>query len=165
MTEAQNQKKQKLVQLAELEPILREVLEADGTFRITVTGTSNLPILHPDRDTVVLGRVNGPLRKLDLPLYRRDSGQYVLHRVVSVEADGTYTCCGDQQWKKEPGICLDQVIACVVSICRNGREFSAENKQYRFWVRIWVFLLPCRRFLIRLYHAFGRIRRRLFQRR
>lgn len=165
MSEAQSQTKQKQVHLAELEPLLREVLEADGTFRITVTGTSNLPTLHPGRDTVVLGRVNGPLRKLDLPLYRRANGQYVLHRVVSTEADGTYTCCGDHQWMKEPGIRLDQVIACVVSICRNGREFSAFNKRYRFWVRIWVFLLPRRRFLIRLYHALGRIRCRLFQQR
>lgn len=157
MTEQRNQPKRKLVELAELEPLLREVLDSGGTFRITVTGTSNLPTLHPDRDSVVLAKANQPLRKLDLPLYRRASGQYVLHRIVSVQKDGSYTCCGDNQWTKEPGIRLDQVIGYVVGIRRNGREFSALNKRYRLWVRIWVFLLPCRRFLIRLCHAVRRV--------
>ena len=163
MIEPKSQPKQRLVKLAELEPLLREVLDADGTFQITVTGTSNLPTLHPDRDTVVLGRAPAPLRKLDLPLYRRDNGQYILHRVVSVEKDGSYICCGDHQWTTESGVRQDQILACVVSIVRNGHEFSVLNKQYRLWVRIWVFLLPCRRFLIRVYHAVGRIRRKLFR--
>lgn len=150
------------VSLQELEPILRQTLEAGGSVRLPVTGTSNLPTLAPDRDLVTLVKAEQPLKKGDLPLYKRDSGQFVLHRVVSVQADGSYCCCGDHQWKKEPGIRPDQILGRVSQICRKGREISADNKHYRFWIRLWLFLLPCRWLLVRVYHFVGRLKRTLF---
>lgn len=153
----------RLVSLAELEPILRQTLEAGGSVRLPVTGTSNLPVLAPDRDLVTLVKAEQPLKKGDLPLYKRDSGQFVLHRVVSVQADGCYCCCGDHQWKKERGIRPDQILGVVSEIRRKNREFSAENPRYRFWIQLWVHLLPCRRPLVRIYHAVERLKR-LFSR-
>ena len=50
------------------------------------------------------------LRKYDLPFYTRDSGQYVLHRIVKVNADGTYTLRGDHQIVNEQGVRPDQII-------------------------------------------------------
>lgn len=147
------------VSLKELEPIIRETLEAGGCVKLPVTGTSNLPTLAPDRDRVTLQKAEGPLVKGDLPLYKRDSGQFVLHRIVSVGKDGSLCCCGDHQWRKEAGIRPDQVLGLVTQIRRKDREFSTEHKGYRLWVRLWVFLLPCRWFLVRVYHLFGRFRR------
>lgn len=155
----------KLLALKDLEPLMREAFAAGQAFWLPVTGTSNLPTLTGGRDTVILAQVQGALKRGDLPLYRRDSGQYVLHRIVSVQKDGTYTCCGDHQWVREPHIRQDQLIAKVVWITRKGREFSAQNNIYRAWVRIWVFLLPCRSFLIRSCSAITRIYKRLFSKR
>jgi hypothetical protein len=153
----------KQVWLSEIDPLIRETVASGGTFRITVTGTSNQPTLKGGRDEVTLSRVGETLRRYDLPLYRRDNGQYVLHRIVAVRRDGTYTCCGDHQWHPEPGIRRDQIIACVSSICRKGREFPVTARSYRLWVRVWCFLLPLRGVLIRVCHVPAKLRR-LFKR-
>ena len=90
----------KKVRLSELPPIMEETLRAGGTVRLPITGTSMLPLLVEGRDTVALQKA---LQKYDLPLYLRKDGAIVLHRVVGVNDDGTYTMCGDNQWVKESG--------------------------------------------------------------
>ena len=151
------------VSLSELLPVMEEVFAAGGSFRLPVTGTSNLPTLKAGRDEVILAQSEASLKKGDLPLYRRDNGQFVLHRVGAVEADGTYSCCGDHQWDPESGIRSDQIVGVVITLCRKDRSFSAERRSYRLWVRLWMFLLPCRRFLIRLYHAPAALKRKLIK--
>ncbi len=140
----------KQVRLEELLPVIAETLAAGGTVRLPITGTSMLPLLAAGRDTVVLAPVHGPLQTYDLPLYRRENGAFVLHRVVHVEKDGTYTCCGDNQWVKEPGIQKDQLIGVTARICRKGKEFPVTAKRYRLYVRLWAMLFPVRRYLVAL---------------
>ncbi len=162
MTEAGQSAPRRLVSLKELEPLIREAFAAGKAFGLPVTGTSNLPTLSPNRDSILLGRADGPLKKGDLPLYRRSSGQYVLHRVVSVQKDGSYTCCGDNQCTLEPGIRPEQIIGKTVWIRRKGREFSPRHLGYRLWVWFWVLVLPRREALFRVRHAAGRLCRKLF---
>ena len=52
------------------------------------------------------------MKKRDIILYKRDSGQYVLHRIVKVK-DNTFTLVGDNQHELEHGIRLDQILAIV----------------------------------------------------
>ena len=144
-----------------MEPVLREVLVAGGRFRITITGTSMMPTLRGGRDQVELALPDRPYRKYDLPLYKRNSGQFVLHRVISVAKDGSLSCCGDNQWTREPGLQQSQMLGLVVRICRNGREFPVEDRRYRLWVRFWVLVFPCRRLLLRAYHGMALLRRKL----
>ncbi len=140
----------KQVRLEELLPVIEETLASGGTVRLPITGTSMLPLLVAGRDTVVLTRVDAPPQTYDLPLYRRENGTFVLHRVVGVAEDGTYTCCGDNQWVKEPGIRKEQFIGVVARICRKGREFPVTAKRYRLYVRAWALLFPVRRYLVAL---------------
>ena len=164
MTEPQKAPARRQFTLAELEPLIREAFADGKGFWLPVTGTSNLPTLSGGRDEIILGKAERPLKKGDLPLYRRDSGQYVLHRIISVQRDGTYICCGDNQWTKEPGIRPDQIIGRVIQITRKGKSFSPENLIYRGWVWLWVLLLPCRPVLLRGGHFLNRIRQKLFSR-
>lgn len=140
----------KRVTLVEMLPIIEETLAAGGTVKLPITGTSMLPLLVAGRDSVTLTAVSGPLKKFDLPLYRRKNGAFVLHRAVKVNTDGTYVMCGDNQWVKEPGICHEQLIGVVREIERNGKVFSAESKRYKLYVRVWHFLLPLRKYLVKL---------------
>lgn len=140
----------KQVRLEELLPVIAGTLAAGGTVRLPITGTSMLPLLVAGRDTVVLAPIHGTLQTYDLPLYRRENGAFVLHRVVRVENDGTYTCCGDNQWVKETGIRHSQLIGVVTRICRKGREFPVTAKRYRLYVRVWALLFPIRRYLVAL---------------
>lgn len=128
-------------------PVINEVLSGGGSFSLTITGTSMYPTILGGRDQVTLVKAPAQLKKYDLPLYRRKSGQFVLHRIVAVEKDGTYTCCGDHQWVLEPGLHQEQMIGIVTELTRKGKYFTADNKRYVRWVKFWVWFLPARKFV------------------
>ena len=77
--------KQKTTSLEYLMPVFRERLENGQSVQFMPQGTSMLPMIRQGVDSVVVSPVSGPLKRYDLPLYQRDNGQYVLHRVVGVE--------------------------------------------------------------------------------
>ncbi len=132
------------ISMQELLPFIEEALNNDKTFSIPITGTSMRPLLIAGRDTVTLKKCNAPLKKGDLPLYRRKDGAFVLHRVVSVENDGTYTMCGDNQFLKEKGITENQIIGVVTEITRNSKTFSVDSKKYQFYVKLGLRLFNVR---------------------
>ena len=121
--------------LEALMPLIRETLAAGNTVRFTPRGNSMLPMLHSERDTVTLSPLPARLQKYDLPLYQRENGQYVLHRVVAVGE--TYTCIGDNQFAREEGLTHDQMIGLVTAFTRNGREYTTHSAAYRLYCRLW----------------------------
>lgn len=145
--------------MADLLPLIQEAFAQGKDAPIPVTGTSMVPTLLGGRDRVRLSAPLDVLKKYDLPLYRRQNGQFILHRIVSVEKDGTYTCCGDHQWEKETGIRRDQILAVTVQIHRKGKDIPVSSFGYRLWVRFWVMVLPCRRFFLRVYHGGLKLRK------
>lgn len=159
-----NDPEQKLPEytLEELLPRMQEAFREGKGFWLPVTGVSNYPTLLPDRDSVILEAVRVPLKTGDLPLYRRDNGQFVLHRIVSVSNNGVFFCCGDHQHQKE-AVRPEQMIGLVTWVQRKDKQFSVRQTGYRVWVRIWVWLFPCRGPLIRVFHAAGKLRRGLFR--
>lgn len=130
--------------MQELLPFIEEALNNNKTFTIPITGTSMLPLLVKGRDTVTIKKCETTLKKGDLPLYRRQDGSFVLHRVVSVDADGTYTMCGDNQFLKEKGIAHTAIIGVVTTITRNGKTFSVDSKKYQLYVKLGLLLLNVR---------------------
>lgn len=140
----------KKVRLSQMLPAMEETLAAGGTVKLPITGTSMLPLLVAGRDTVILKKADLPLKLFDLPLYRRKDGAFVLHRVVAVEQNGTYTMCGDNQWVKEPGISGEQIIGVVEAVERKGKLLPVQSFRYRAYVRLWHALLPVRKYLVKL---------------
>jgi len=126
---------EKQTTLEQLLPQMRECLERGDTFRFKPGGVSMLPTIRPNRDIVVVKAAPERLKKYDLPLYRRKSGQFVLHRVIKVEQ--TYTCVGDGQFQTEPGITHEQIVAIVTAIIRDGKEISVRNPVYKLYCRFW----------------------------
>ena len=125
--------------------IILEKLEAGGTVTFTPHGTSMLPMLRDGEDVVVLKKPQGRLHLFDIPLYRRDNGQYVLHRVIDFCRDGTYILCGDNQFAKEKGIRDDQIIAGVTGFCRKGKPYAMNSLRYRAYVNFWYYTRLFRR--------------------
>lgn len=142
--------------MASLSPLMEEILQQGGTVELTVTGNSMWPMLRHKVSRVRLAPV-GVLRKGDLPLYRRDNGKFILHRIVAA-GEGTYTCCGDNQWHVEPGLRQDQMIAVVTHFARKNRWVNAENRLYRVYWRFWVAVRPLRRLV---FGGWGRVKRYL----
>lgn len=118
------------VTLEELMPIMEEQLSRGGRVSFKPKGISMLPLIRQGKDSVTLEAPPAQLKKYDIPLYRRQSGQFVLHRVVSVGKDGTYTMCGDNQWLREKGITHHQIIGVVCEIERNGKKIPVSDPEY-----------------------------------
>lgn len=127
----------------ELLPLIRDQLSRGECVRISPKGTSMLPMLRQGMDTVVLAPVPEHLKKYDIPFYRRDNGQFVLHRIV--EAGDTCTCIGDNQFQLETGVRRDQIIAIVSAFTRSGREISVTDPSYQCYCRLWHYSRPLRR--------------------
>lgn len=151
------------VALAELYPLIREILDGGGEFTLTITGTSMYPFILGGRDRVTLSPICGRLKKNDLPLYRRRDGSFVLHRVVRVEDDGSYTMCGDHQWMLERGIRQEQLIALATAYVRKGRTITDRNVLYRVYRTVWTWVLPRRYVFFRWNDRLHRLGRRLFR--
>ena len=126
----------------DLPPLIREQIALGGSVRISPRGTSMLPMLRQGMDTVVLSPVPEQLRKYDIPFYRRDNGQFVLHRIVAVGQ--TCTCIGDNQFQLEKEVRKEQIIAVVTAFSRGGREIPVTNLGYRCYCRFWHYSRPVR---------------------
>ena len=133
---------ERTVRLEQLLPLMEEQLAAGKKVRFSPRGTSMLPMLRQGQDSVVLSPVSEKLKKYDLPLYRRENGQCVPHRVV--KAEETYSCIGDNQYPLETGGRHEQMIALVTAFVRNGRERSVEDWRYQAYCRIWHYSRPVR---------------------
>lgn len=133
-----------LDKMEQLVPLIRETVAMGKSIRIAPMGTSMQPMLRQEIDSVVLSAPPQQLRRFDLPLYRRDSGQYILHRVVSVE--NGYTCVGDNQFQLEKGIRHDQVIAVVTGFYKTEKYNSVSCVSYRVYCCLWHYSRPLRRF-------------------
>ena len=144
------------VTMDDLVPVFRERLAAGQSIRFSPRGVSMLPMLRQRIDTVTLSPAPAQLKKYDLPLYQRDDGKYILHRIVN--AEGTYTCIGDNQFVLEPGVRHDQIIAVVTSFTRSGREVPVTALTYQLYCRIWHYSRPVRHFWRR---GIGWLRRHL----
>lgn len=118
-----------------------ELLERDGVLVYKTRGVSMLPMLHQDRDLVTIEVPRGRLKPLDVALYRR-GGAYVLHRVVRA-CDGYYLIRGDNTYCLEK-VSEDAVIGVLTGFLRGGKRYSADDRAYRAYARVWDAAYPLR---------------------
>ncbi len=137
--------KSKETRLDEVMDIIVEKLEAGGTVTFTPHGVSMLPMLRDGKDVVMLKKPSGRLHLFDVALYRRDNGQYVLHRVIDFCKDGSYVFCGDNQFVKEKGIKDEQIFAVVTGFHRKGKPYHVTSLRYRVYINFWYYTRPVRR--------------------
>lgn len=147
--------KQVEVAMSELSELLLDSLSRRQEVTLPITGVSMLPFLHPVRDAAVLTAADPTALQVgDVVLFRRDNGQYVLHRVHAVGKDG-YTMLGDAQWITE-SISPLQVLAVATALDVDGRQISAADPAYRRRVARWRRLLPLRRVLLAIWRRLAR---------
>lgn len=115
--------------MAELLPFIEEAFNRNTTFKIPVTGTSMNPFLVQGRDFVLLRKTDLPLEIGDIPLYRRDDGTFVLHRIVGKDENG-YIMCGDNQFLLEKNITDRHIVGVVCTVCRDGKTFDVTDPDF-----------------------------------
>ena len=105
-----------------------EEISHTGKLIYTNVGDSMMPLIRQNRDLLIIEKVSGRLKKYDVPLYKRDSGQYVLHRIIKVRKDD-YVMCGDNRWQKEYGITNRHIIGVLTGVIRDGKTISVNDKK------------------------------------
>lgn len=153
------------VKAADLFSLVDEILENGEKAWITVTGMSMYPFLREGRDSVELSGVTyDTVKRGDIVLIKRETGHYVLHRLLKKEKDCFFIIGDAQQWVEGP---LDpsQLIACVTSIKRGGQIISCDNIILRCAVRTWLALIPYRRKTMQIYYRIRHLVSRLIKHR
>ena len=137
-----------------------DVIERDGRLVYTNVGDSMRPLIRQDRDILIIEKPKGRLKKYDVPLYKRDSGQYVLHRVLKVR-DSDYVICGDNRYSKEYGITDRHIIGVLTAVVRDGKEIPITDLRYRLYVHLWCDFFSIRAFIFKAKHFPKWLKRKL----
>ncbi len=154
------QKTVKQLPMSEISPLIVGLINDGVDVTILVTGNSMRPMLKHLRDTVVLTKCDSSsLKKGDIPLYKRENGQYVLHRILKVHSD-YYDISGDNQWELEKAVKYSQVLCKVKGFTRNGKYHSVNELPYRIYECLWRKLFFLRKYIKKIYigirHLFKR---------
>ena len=108
-----------------------EILEKDGKLVYKTKGVSMNPMLYQNRDLVVIEVPKGRLKK------------YVLHRVIEVNENGTYSIRGDNTYSIET-VPEEAVIGVLTSFVRDGKQYSVTDPEYLRYVKFWCEAYPAR---------------------
>ena len=132
-------------------------LAEKGVLIYTTTGMSMRPFLRSGQDLMVIeAKKEGRCRVRDVVLYRRDSGKYVLHRIMAVR-ERDYVLCGDNCWQLEPGIRDDQILGVLTEVIRKGQPLDVASFGYRVKVNLWWALYPVRAAILWGRYILGRV--------
>lgn len=112
-------------------------------------GCSMLPFIRGERDEVVLASPDD-IEIYDAVLAQLRTGVYVLHRVMEIREDslvlmGDGNLQGKEQCRKE------DVVAKVAEVIRDGHKHDCRAPRYRLMVRMWIRLMPVRRWILAIY--------------
>jgi signal peptidase I len=138
------------VKMAKLGPAIESMLLENYRIRLTVTGNSMYPFLRSNRDQVELVVENfSTISRGDIVLIKRDTGQYLLHRVFRKNA-ATFFINGDMQKRIEGPFHPEHVIAKVTLVIRGTKQIDVQNSSWRFLSSLWMWFLPVRYSLLKL---------------
>lgn len=107
-----------------LDAVCRMIEEGHENVPVPVKGISMRPFLR-DGDFAYLVGLSGKRKRGEIILFRRQDGQYVLHRIYKVLKNGNYLMLGDSQMVPEPveGSQLRakvEFVRCLGQECRPG---------------------------------------------
>ena len=136
-----------------------EEINEKGKIIFTNVGRSMFPLIRQDKDIMIIEKVNGRLKKYDVPLYHRDSGKYVLHRILKVR-ENDYVICGDNCYIKEYGITDSNIVGVLTAIMRDGKEIKITDLKYKIYTHLWCDLFFIRAFILRAISVIRRMKKK-----
>lgn len=122
---------------------LENSLKEKGIYLGKTEGDSMHPMLVEGRDTVIISTPSFPLKKYDVPVYRRDD-HYTMHRIVKVTKKG-YIICGDNRTFLERDITDGDIVGVLTGFYQDGKLISCTDEEYLRYARRICRSLPLRR--------------------
>lgn len=124
---------------------------------IPVSGSSMTPFLISGRDCISLRKpLPKDLKKGKIALFRRTSGQFVLHRICSVK-NGEYYFAGDAQYETEGPIRSDQIEAVEDKVMRKGKWITGFSPEALFFRYIWIRIIFARKYAVKAYRGIKKL--------
>ncbi len=120
-------------------------IERKGYIAYTVKGDSMMPLIRENQDIVVIKKAVEPLKKYDAVLFKRPSGEYVLHRIVKCCGMGLYRIAGDNRSFSET-VPQEWIIGRLCEVIKDDRHITSDSKEYKAYVR----KVPLHRFKLKL---------------
>ena len=157
-------KNKELVQsfpVAELARLAAEFVSEGKEVVIWAKGSSMKPLLRDGKDKIILSAFS-EINIGDVVLYKRETGMYVIHRIVGMTPDG-YELLGDYQTFTEKGIKKEQIIAKAVGYIRNGKELPIDSKAVLIYEKIWCNTLTFRKLYFFFYYRLASLKREIFK--
>lgn len=136
-----------------LDTVCELLRQGETAVAVPVAGGSMIPFLHHG-DTVYLDLPRSPVKRGDILLYTRSNGQYILHRVIQVNPNGSLWMSGDAQMTLE--YLPDKT--CVHGLVTSVRHKGKCNRPGGF--RWWMYSHPWR-WLLRYRHRLMHLREKL----
>lgn len=141
---------------SEISASLEEVISMGGCFTLCISGSSMNPFLIHGRDCVRLVKCRPQdFKRGRILLFKRTTGELVLHRIKRVLSDGALIMNGDAQvWCEQ--ISPEQVIAAVTDIECKGKVIPCSSVVYRAKIFLWQMLFPIRAQIFRVHKKIKR---------
>lgn len=127
-------------------PEVERLLRSGTKVTLRTKGDSMFPFIRGGRDSVVLEYDGRPLPG-DIVLARTDEGSYVLHRLLSIDADGA-VLMGDGNVVCRETCRPDAICGKVVRIIRAGREVDPYSLPERAKAALWMRTVALRRWML-----------------
>lgn len=150
---------ERVVDTREYVSVLREIAESGKVVSLRIAGSSMSPFLAHGRDYIYFTKPDRELRVGDMVFYQRRNGQYVMHRIYKVKAEGYYIV-GDAQTEIEGPVARDQIFAFITKVKRKDRILQPGDFWWEFFEHVWIRMILLRRPAVRLYGTVSRLLRR-----
>ena len=108
---------------------IEEILRDEGIFVGQTEGDSMTPLIVQGRDSVIISPPTFPLKKYDVPVYKRED-RYVMHRIVRVTKKG-YVICGDNRAHLERDITDKNIVGVLSAVVRDGKLLEATDDEFK----------------------------------
>ena len=122
---------------------LEESLKQNGIYITLTKGDSMNPMLVEGRDKVVIVPPEFPLKKYDVPVYRK-LGHYTMHRVVRLTKNG-YIICGDNRAVLEKNVSEEDIVGMLDGFYQGDKYIDRHDKEFLQYGIDAVMTLPKRR--------------------
>ncbi|WP_459187428.1 S24/S26 family peptidase [Parabacteroides sp. APC149_11_2_Y6] len=124
------------------------LLKAGGSVTFRVKGNSMRPLLHGEKDKVILIPPVA-VKQGDLVLARLHAGNYVLHRIIQIQGD-RLTLMGDGNLIGKEYCNMDNLVGKVEAVIKKDKTIYCSDWKWKTTSFLWVKLLPIRRYLLKI---------------
>ena len=121
---------------------LEESLKQNGIYVTQTKGDSMNPMLVEGRDKVVIVPPVFPLKKHDIPVYRKQ-GHYTMHRIVRQTKKG-YIICADNRGVLETTVKESDIVGMLEGFYQGDKYIGREDREFLEYAKKAEKTLPLR---------------------